>query len=229
MGKRIIQQARGKGSLTYRARPKAFKYRVGYPSGTGTAKVIDIINSPAHYAPLAKILFQEKIFYNPANQGLIVGQNIELGKAGNGNIVALKDIPIGEKIFNIECHVNDGGKLIRTSGSSAIVNDKKLNKVFVLLPSKKIITLDENCRAVMGVIAGAGRKDKPIIKAGKQWHIKKAKNELWPRTSAVKMNVIDHPFGSGRGKRIKQKTAKRNSPPGAKVGHLNPRRTGGKR
>jgi len=40
------------------------------------------------------------------------------------------------------------------------------------------------------------------------------------------MNAIDHPFGSGRGKRIKSKVSKLNAPPGRKVGHLRPRRTG---
>ena len=55
---------------------------------------------------------------------------------------------------------------------------------------------------------------------------KKSRNKLWPRTSAVKFNAVDHPFGSGRGKRIKSKIAKNNSPPGAKVGTLRPRRTG---
>ena len=63
------------------------------------------------------------------------------------------------------------------------------------------------------------------MQAGKQFHIKKAKSKLWPRTSAVKMNAIDHPFGSGRGKNPKPKIAKRNAPPGAKVGLIRPRRT----
>ncbi|MDM7918391.1 MAG: 50S ribosomal protein L2, partial [Methanosarcina sp.] len=84
-------------------------------------------------------------------------------------------------------------------------------------------------RAIVGVVAGAGRLDKPIVKAGKKHYMKKARNKLWPRTSALKMNVIDHPFGSGRGKNPKSKIAKRNAPPGAKVGHIRPRRTGKKR
>ena len=67
------------------------------------------------------------------------------------------------------------------------------------------------------------------MKAGKMYHIKKTRSKLWPRTSAVKMNALDHPFGSGRGKRIKSKIAKRNAPPGAKVGHIRPRRTGRKK
>ena len=57
----------------------------------------------------------------------------------------------------------------------------------------------------------------------------KAIGRKWHRTSAVKMNAVDHPFGGGRGKRIKSKIAKRNAPAGAKVGHLRPRRTGRKK
>jgi large subunit ribosomal protein L2 len=67
------------------------------------------------------------------------------------------------------------------------------------------------------------------VKAGKQFYIKKTKSKLWPRTSAVKMNAIDHPFGSGRAKNPKSKIAKRNAPPGRKVGLLRPRRTGKKK
>ncbi len=69
----------------------------------------------------------------------------------------------------------------------------------------------------------------PIKLNSKQHHIKKSKNKLWPRTSAVKMNAIDHPFGSGRAKNPKSKVAKRNAPPGRKVGLLRPRRTGRKK
>jgi len=43
------------------------------------------------------------------------------------------------------------------------------------------------------------------------------------------MNAIDHPFGSGRGKNPKSKVAKRNAPPGRKVGLIRPRRTGKKK
>lgn len=57
----------------------------------------------------------------------------------------------------------------------------------------------------------------------------KTKSKLWPRTSAVKMNAIDHPFGSGRGKRMKSKIAKRNASPGKKVGLIRPARTGRKK
>jgi len=233
MGKTIISQARGHGSFTYRVRRKAYKYKVGYPSlGTvGKAKVISLINSPAHSAPLAKIAIGEKTFYIPACQNLFEGQEIEIGssKIADGNIICLRDATPNTKVFNIEIRPGDGGKIGRTSGNFATVLKAEKGRITILLPNKKEITLDENCRATIGIIAGHGRILKPIVKAGKKWHMAKAKNRLWPRTSAVKVNAVDHPFGCGRGKRIKSKIAKRNAPAGAKVGHLKPRQTGVKK
>jgi len=213
--------------MTYRVRRRAYRFEINYPLIEGKGKVIKLINSPAHSAPLVKILVNKKVFYNPAWDGAIEGQEIEIGKKlGTGNILQLKDIPITTRIFNIEVRYGDGGKLVRASGSSAIVTKKQNRTVSVLMPSKKEIRFDEKCRATIGIIAGQGRLDKFIVKAGKKWHMMKARNKLWPRTSAVKMNAIDHPFGSGRGKRIKSKIAKRNAPPGARVGHIRPSRTG---
>ena len=227
MGKTLIQQARGHGSFTYRVRRKAYIFKVKYPMAQGKAKVVQLVNSPAHTAPLAKIKINNETFYNPAAKGLVEGQEIELGgKAEIGNILALKDIPLTTRIFNIELNSGDGGKMMRAGGTSAMVSKKANGKVGILMPTRKEIFLDENCRATIGVVAGEGRLDKPIVKAGKMWHMMKARNKLWPRTSAVKMNAVDHPFGSGRGKRIKSKIAKNNAPPGAKVGLIHPRRTG---
>ena len=55
MGKRIISQARGHGSMTYQVRKKAYIYKIKYPMTEGEAEIIDIIHSAAHSAPLAKI------------------------------------------------------------------------------------------------------------------------------------------------------------------------------
>ena len=232
MGKRIIQQARGHGSLTYRVRKQAYVFRIGYPNSDGKGIVFDIIDSPAHTAPLAKLSFNGKMYFVPAAKGVFVGQNISIGSGesiATGDIIKLSDIPIGTKVFNIERVPRDGGRIIRTAGSFAIVSKKFPDKVAVLLSSKKEAFFDSNCRATIGEISGFGRLEKPIVKAGKKHYMMKARNKLWPRTSAVKMNAVDHPFGSGRGKRIKSKTAKRNAPPGAKVGHLRPSRTGRKK
>jgi large subunit ribosomal protein L2 len=233
MGKRIISQARGKGSLTYRVTKKAFLHKVGYPRGEGEAEILKIFHSPAHTAPLMKLKIEKEVFFNPAFNQAFQGQKVQI--LGNqeeqvpGNISRIKDIPTGTRVFNIERNPGDGGKMIRTSGSSALVNKTyDNNKIGILMPNKKEVKLSGDCRATLGIIAGDGRKLKPFLKAGVKFHKMKARGKLYPRVSAVKMNAIDHPFGSGRGIRIKPKIAKRNSPPGARVGHLSPRRTGKK-
>jgi large subunit ribosomal protein L2 len=229
MGKRIISQARGHGSLTYQARKKAFVYKIGYPQGSGETEIINILHSAAHSAPLMKLKIGKEIFYNPAFNGATVGEKIIIGnkEVKDGNILLVKDIPQGTKIYNLERHPGDGGKMIRTAGSFAFLSKiLDYNKVLVTMPNKKTVTLSGDCRASIGVIAGDGRKLKPFITAGRKFYKMKARNKMWPRTSAVKVNAIDHPFGSGRGKRIKSKIAKRNAPPGSRVGHIRPRQTG---
>ncbi len=228
MGKRIISQARGHGSNTYRVRKKAFKFRIKYPSKLeGEGIVIKLFNSAAHTAPLAKVKFSKGVFYIPAFRGMIEGQKISFGgEIKEGNILELRDIPVKTQVYNIESRPRDGGVFIRSGGNVAEVKRVSEEGVYVVMPSKKDKKFHPNCRATIGIIAGAGRMEKPIVKAGKKYHIKKGKSKLWPRTSAVKMNAIDHPFGSGRGKVPKSKVAKRNAPPGRKVGLIRPARTG---
>ncbi len=234
MGKRIISQARGHGSSTYRVRKRAFRHKIGYPLIEGNGTVVKLLSSAGHSAPLAKINVDDRIFYNLAPENMYVGQTIKLGRDSNvGSIMSLKDVPIKTQIYNIESRPNDGGKFIRGAGSSATVIRKEPGKVVVLMPSKKEKTFNDRCRASIGVIAGGGRGDKPIVKAGKKYYIMKAKSKLWPRTSALKMNAIDHPFGSGRGKNLSHgrlgKIPRRNAPPGAKVGSVRAKKTGRKK
>src|SRR3989344_4300833 len=231
MGKRIIQQRRGRGSHTYRVKKSAFAARPGYLGNLeGEWKVIRLISSPGHSSPLAKFMNKEgKIFYNFATNLLYVGQVIKINGENKGDIAKIGNLKNGTEVFNIENHPKDGGKFVRTGGNFATIISKDGDFVKVNMPSKKEKKFESNCRVTVGRASGDGKFDKPILKAGKQFYIKKVKSKLWPRTSAVKMNKIDHPFGSGRGKRIKSKISKRNAPPGKKVGLLRPRRTGRKK
>jgi large subunit ribosomal protein L2 len=229
MAKRIITQRRGRGTNTYKVSKKAFRYKLQYlPKLSGEGVVVKLFNSRAHTCPLAKISCKEGSFFIPAINKMFEGQkiNFDSKEVKEGNIMKVIDIPLKTKVNNIESRPGDGGKFIKSSGNSAVISKIVGENVFILMPSKKEKKLHKNCRAVIGVTAGAGRLDKPVIKAGKKYHMKKSKSKLWPRTSAVKMNAIDHPFGSGRAKNPKSKIAKRNAPPGRKVGLIRPRRTG---
>jgi len=221
MGKRIIVQRRGKGSKTYRVNKTAYKYELKVPKDLfgEEGRVVKILSSPAHSAPVAKVAYSKGSFYIPAFKGMIEGQKIEFETKNiqPGNVVKLGEVPIKTEVYCIESRPKDGGKFIKTAGSSAIVSRLIGEKVFITMPSKKEKGFHKDCRVIIGVIAGDGRKEKPIVKAGKKHYMMKSRNKLWPRTSAVKMNKIDHPFGCGRGKNPKSKIAKRNAPAEKKV------------
>lgn len=55
----------------------------------------------------------------------------------------------------------------------------------VKLPSgaKKIIS--SRCRAMVGQVAGGGRTEKPLLKAGVAFHKNKAKKNRWPRVRTL--------------------------------------------
>ena len=99
------------------------------------------------------------------------------------------------------------------------------DKTVILLPSKKKKIISSKCRAMIGVVAGSGRLEKPFKKAGAKYYKMRAFGKVYPRTSGVSMNAVDHPFG-GKTKPGKHITVSRHMPPGKKVGSISPKRTG---
>ncbi len=220
MGKRIIAQRRGRGSPTYRVPKRGRMITISYKNVDG--EVVDIINDPGRNPPVAEVKYSDgDVGYLIAPKGLKVGDRTDF-------VSPLAKIPVGMQVFGIETYPNSGPKLCRTSGSFAIVVSKTKNSCVVQLPSRKKIILNPNCRASMGVPAGEGLKEKPWMKAGKKWIAMHRKGKLYPRTSGVAMNAIDHPFG-GPTKPGKPMSVSRHAPPGAKVGSWASRRTGRKR
>ena len=230
MGKRLIQQRRGRGTTTFRAKKYAYRIKLSYPSKEGEATVEKLINIAGHSTPLAKIKLNRKIFFNIATSGLVEGQKINVGgkaEVKDGNILPLSNIPLGTTICNIETVPMNGGKLVRSSGLTATISRKTLEGVLVAMPSKKEKLFSRNSRATIGVVAAGGRTDKPWVKAGNKAIAMRARNKQYPKTSAIKKNAVDHPFGSGRGKNMgKSGIAPRWAPPGRNVGLLRPRKTG---
>ncbi len=236
MGKRLISQRRGRGTPTYRSPSHRFKGMAVHPRITeeplkGT--VNDIIKCPGHSAPLIEIAYSSgDVIYNIAPEGIKVGDVIEASseEVSTGNILELGKIPEGTSIFNIEAKPGDGGKFVRTTGTFAKVVAHNPSGVSVVMPSKRIKEFNPKCRAAIGVVAGSGRVEKPFVKAGNKYYKMKAKNKLYPRTSGISMNAVDHPFGTSRSsKKGKPDIARKHAPPGAKVGKIRPRRTGRKK
>jgi len=97
----------------------------------------------------------------------------------------------------------------------------------VRLPSMRSIYLNNDCRAMVGVIAGGGRVDKPFLKAGPKKMLMRIRGRRWPKVKGTSMISASHPHGGGRHRHEgKPTTTSRNAPPGRKVGLIAARHTG---
>ena len=239
MGKRILVQRKGHGNIWARSPSHRHVGEVKYRALKEkekklTFKVIELIHSPGRGAPVARIKYEDGVpdLWLPP-EGVYEGEEFAQSKTGYGvdvevgNILPLKKVPLGTLVFNIEGTPQDGGKFARASGVAAIVRNKSKDKVELLFRSKKTRWFSDTCLCTIGVVAGGGRTDKPLLKAGNSFYLYRSKARKWPVVRASAMNASDHPFGGGRHKHPHiSTTTSRNAPPGRKVGLIAARRTG---
>lgn len=237
MGKRITVQRRGKGTSVYKAPSHRYlaevkhrRYDAAEKDGVVKGKILDLVHAPGRSTPLMKVTFEDgKTMYILASEGVMVGGEIACGVAAEiipGNTLPLGKIPEGTPVHNVENGPGDGGKFIRSSGTYGLLITHDVDRSVVQLPSGALKTLDSRCRATIGIVAAGGRRDKPIMKAGKMWHMLKPKAKYWPIVRKVVMNAVAHPHGGGSGHPGKPTCVSRDTPPGRKVGLIAARRTG---
>jgi len=201
-------------------------------------KVVDIIHDSGRGAPLAKIQFYDERKYRKhiehvvAVEGMFSGQFVFFGSKADikvGNCLPLGDMPEGTWVCNIEEQVGDRGKICKASGSYAIIvtHLREQGVTRVRLPSGHKKNIPSGCRACIGVVAGGGRTEKPMLKAGNAYHKFRVKRNCWPKVRGVAMNPVEHPHGGGNHQHIgKPSTCRRDAPHGRKVGLIAARRTG---
>ena len=232
MGKRLRQQRIVKGSKTYSKPPGTFDISVNYVNNASIKKegeVIRIFNHTGHTAPLIEVRYEDfTTSFMIAPEGIKVGDKIYLGMNvfSLGSTMRMGDIPEGFPVYNIESTPGDGGKLVRSAGAVAYITAHQSGYTNVLLPSKNIVKVNNDCRAQLGLVAGGGMTEQPIMKAGKNHYIMHATNTMWPKIRGVKSNPVDHPFGGKQHHKGKSSMTARNAPPGRKVGHIAARRVG---
>ncbi len=196
-------------------------------------RVLDIVHERGRAYPLAEVDYSGKKFYLPAVSGTIVGSQIQIGPqatVATGNILPLASIPEGSAICNIERYLGDGGRLVRQAGESAILFANTPQGSTIRMPSGRTAFLSPRCRASIGIVSGGGRTEKPFLRAGAKYHLMKSKGKMYPRMRGIAMAAVYHPFGGGRHQHPGKSTStSRNAPPGRKVGHIAPRKTGRKR
>ncbi len=244
MGRVIRVQRKGHGGIfkanTHHRKSAAtfrtldFAEREGYIRGV----IRDIIHDPGRGAPLAKVEFRDPYRYRKvtetfvATEGMYTGQYVYCGKNATlsvGNVLPVISMPEGTVVCNVEEKAGDGGSIARTSGNYATVighnTEDGTTRIKMPSGSKKIIS--SKCRAMVGLVAGGGRIDKPLLKAGRAFHKYRVKRNCWPVVRGVAMNPVDHPHGGGNHQHVGHATTvSRFAPPGQKVGLVAARRTG---
>ncbi|RMZ86161.1 hypothetical protein DV737_g229, partial [Chaetothyriales sp. CBS 132003] len=207
-------------------------------SDMATGVIKEIIHDPGRGAPLARVTFRNPYRFKDrtetliANEGMYTGQFIYAGKNASltvGNILPLGAVPEGTVVTNVEEKTGDRGALGRTSGNyvTVIGHNPDEGKTRVKLPSgaKKVVL--SSARGMIGIVAGGGRTDKPMLKASRAKHKFAVKRNSWPKTRGVAMNPVDHPHGGGNHQHIgKASTISRYAAQGQKAGLIAARRTG---
>merc|ERR1712047_217740 len=215
MGRIIRTCRKGAGGIfkaVQRTRKGAAKYRsLDYAERHGYIKgvVKDIIHDPGRGAPLCKVQFQDPYKYGKDNEIFVAAE--------------------GTACCGVESKIGDRGVLAKGSGNSCVIisHNTDTGKTRIKLPSGSKKVLDSRCRATVGVVAGGGRIDKPLLKAGRAYHKYKVKRNCWPKVRGVAMNPVEHPFGGGNHQHIgNPSTITRRASPGKKVGLIAARRTG---
>ncbi|KAL1871721.1 hypothetical protein VTK73DRAFT_1861 [Phialemonium thermophilum] len=244
MGRVIRNQRKGAGGIwkshtRLRIAPAKFRSldyaeRHGYIRGL----VKEIVHEPGRGAPLARVQFRDPYRFKRhtetfiANEGMYTGQFIYAGKNATltvGNILPLSSIPEGTVVSNVEEKVGDRGTLGRTSGNyiTVIGHNPDEGKTRIKLPSGAKKVVSNKARGMIGIVAGGGRTDKPLLKASRAKHKFAVKRNSWPKTRGVAMNPVDHPHGGGNHQHIgKASTISRYAAQGQKAGLIAARRTG---
>jgi len=215
-------------------RPVDYVERHGYTKGL----IKNIVHDSGRGAPLAEVVFHDPIRYKLQKQlfvaveGVHTGQFVYCGAKAQlnvGNVLPLNKVPEGTILSMVEDKAADRGAIARASGCSCILvghsDDGKKSRL--RLPSGSRKTVSSACRAIVGIVAGGGRTDKPVLKAGNNYHKFKVKRNCWPKVRGCAMNPVEHPHGGGNHQHVGHPTTTpRCAPPGAKVGLIAARRTG---
>merc|ERR1712137_635651 len=138
-------------------------------------------------------------------------------------------MPEGTVMAMAEDKAMDRGKLARAGGCSCMVvgHSEDGKKTRIRLPSGARKTVPSSCRAIIGIVAGGGRLDKPVLKAGNNFHKYRVKRNCWPKVRGSAMNPVEHPHGGGNHQHVGHPTTvARDSCAGKKVGLIAARRTG---
>lgn len=163
------------------------------------ATVLTLEYDPNRSAFIALVQYEDGVKrYIIAPNGLKVGDTVRSGADADikpGNALALKNIPVGTFIHNIELYPGKGAQLVRAAGNMAQLMGKEGDYALVRLPSGEMRKVPISCMASVGQVSNIDHENVNLGKAGRNRH-----KGVRPTVRGSVMNPNDHPHGGGEGK-----------------------------
>jgi large subunit ribosomal protein L2 len=136
---------------------------------------------------LAYILAPQRL---QAGDKVIAADRVDV-KPGN----ALKAIPVGTIIHNVELKPGAGGQMARSAGAFAQLIGRDGDWSMLRLGSGEIRKVRSECMASVGAVSNPDHQNINYGKAGRmRWKGRR------PHNRGVTMNPVDHPHGGGEGR-----------------------------
>lgn len=162
-------------------------------------KVHSIEYDPNRTANIALIHYEDgEKRYIIAPIGLKVNDKIiasDKAEVKTGNNLKLVNIPLGIPIHALELVPNQGGKIVRSAGTSATILAKEGKFGNIKMPSGEIRKILLDCHATIGVVSNEDWSNIIIGKAGRKRHM-----GIRPTVRGVAQDPRSHPHGGGEGK-----------------------------
>ncbi len=166
------------------------------------AKIETIEYDPYRTAFISLVLYSDgERRYILASKNMKVGD--EIITSGNapikeGNRLALKNIPVGYFVYNIEVNRGGGGKLARSAGASCQIMAQEKGWTQLKLSSGEVRKINWENFASLGQLSNPDYILTTIGKAGRSRWL-----GIRPTVRGSAMNPRDHPYGGGEGRAVR--------------------------
>jgi large subunit ribosomal protein L2 len=168
--------------------------KLGVPGRVATVEY-----DPNRSARIALVFYRDgDKRYILAPLGLRVDDTVMAGPEAEvrpGNSKALRHMPVGTVIHNIELYPGRGGQMVRSAGTAAQLMAKEGDYATIRLPSGELRRVHASCTATIGQLGNVDHQNISLGKAGRSRWLGRR-----PTVRGSAMNPNDHPHGGGEGK-----------------------------
>lgn len=167
-------------------------------------KGIPAVIKSIEYDPNRSAFIGLAVYLDGEKRYVVVPKNMKVGDKfivsldaplETGNRLALKNIPVGTFVYNVELKPEGGAKLARSAGNyiQVVANDEKYTNL--KMPSTEVRKVLNTCFASIGTASNEEHHLENLGKAGRsRW------KGIRPTVRGSAMNPVDHPYGGGEGR-----------------------------